>query len=109
MATYLLGQLRRTVVLTGDPAIEALEAEVLGYANVAQIAPLVAGAVGGDPPIVVPFRMATPLGEVAMFTTLTTFGTPLDVTLDELAAELFYPADDESADRLRELAGSLRV
>jgi hypothetical protein len=36
-----------------------------------------------------------------MFTTLTTFGTPLDVTLAELAVELFYPADDGSADLLR--------
>ena len=36
-----------------------------------------------------------------MFTTLTTFGTPLDVTLAELAVELFYPADDASADLLR--------
>ena len=106
MATYLLGQLRRTVVLTGDPAIEALETEVLGCPSVAQIAPLVAGAVGGDPPIVVPFRMSTPLGEVAMFTTLTTFGTPLDVTVDELALEMFSPADDRSAATLRELAGA---
>jgi len=106
VATYLLGQLRRTVVLTGDPAIEALETEVLGYPSVAQIAPLVAGAVGGDPPIVVPFRMSTPLGEVAMFTTLTTFGTPLDVTVDELALEMFFPADDRSAATLRELAGA---
>ena len=38
-------------------------------------------------------------------TTLTTFGTPLDVTLDELAVELFFPADDatEAAMRAREL------
>ena len=31
---------------------------------------------------------------LSFFTTLTTFGTPLDVTLDELAVELFFPADD---------------
>ncbi|WP_313901954.1 hypothetical protein [Mycobacterium tilburgii] len=36
---------------------------------------------------------------LSMFTTLTTFGTPLDITLAELAVELFYPADPES-DRL---------
>jgi hypothetical protein len=43
-----------------------------------------------------------------MFTTLTTFGTPLDVTLDvtldELALELFFPADAASEAILRELA-----
>src|ERR1700682_413422 len=32
--------------------------------------------------------------QLSLFTTLTTFGTPQDVTLDELAVELFFPADD---------------
>jgi hypothetical protein len=32
-----------------------------------------------------------------MFSTVTTFGTPLDLTLDELAVESYYPADDETA------------
>lgn len=39
-----------------------------------------------------------------MFTTLTTFGTPLDVTIEELALELFFPADDASETILRTLA-----
>jgi transcriptional regulator with XRE-family HTH domain len=103
-ATYLLGQLRRSVALTGDPLLEALEAEVLAYPNVAQITPMVAGTGWDDPPILVPFDLATPLGEVSMFTTITVFGTPLDVTIDDLALELFYPADDESAHKLRDLA-----
>ena len=37
----------------------------------------------------------------ALFTTLTTFGTPRDITLDELAIELFYPADDATEGVLR--------
>ncbi len=36
---------------------------------------------------------------LSMFTTLTTFGTPRDITLDELSIELFYPAD-AATDRL---------
>jgi hypothetical protein len=39
--------------------------------------------------------------ELSLFTTLTTFGTPRDVTLDELAVELFFPADDATAALLR--------
>jgi hypothetical protein len=39
--------------------------------------------------------------ELSLFTTLTTFGTPMDVTLSELAVELFYPADDGSDALLR--------
>lgn len=39
--------------------------------------------------------------EVRLFTTLTTLGTPLDVTLDELRIESYYPADDATARWLR--------
>jgi len=43
---------------------------------------------------------------LALFTTLTTFGTPRDITLDELAIELFYPADDATEAALRAVAAS---
>lgn len=33
---------------------------------------------------------------MSLFTTLTTFGTPRDITLEELSVELFFPADDET-------------
>jgi hypothetical protein len=42
-----------------------------------------------------------PQGRLSMFTTLTTFGTPRDITLDELSIELFYPADDSTEALLR--------
>ncbi len=49
--------------------------------------------------LLVPFVLDAGGRRLSMFTTLTTFGTPLDITLAELAVELFYPADPES-DRL---------
>ena len=52
--------------------------------------------------LLIPFVLDVGGGQrLSMFTTLTTFGTPLDVTLAELAVELFYPADVESARMLR--------
>ncbi|MEN9647160.1 MAG: hypothetical protein RL238_3829 [Actinomycetota bacterium] len=108
-AASMVQQLRRSVSRTGDPMLAALLDEVLAYPNVAPLRPLLDIAEWDDPPLLVPFRVATPVGEVSMFTTLTTFGTPLDVTLDELAVELFYPADDQSATRLRHLADATRV
>ena len=39
--------------------------------------------------------------ELSLFTTITTFGTPRDVTLDELALELFFPADADTERTLR--------
>lgn len=97
---YLLHQLRRTVILTGDPLARALQKEVLAYPGVAGVA---ARSAASDPAaLLVPFVLDVGGGQrLSMFTTLTTFGTPLDVTLSELAVELFYPADDESANMLR--------
>ena len=39
-------------------------------------------------------RLAVGESELSMFTTITTFGTPQDITLEELSVELFFPADD---------------
>lgn len=50
------------------------------------------------------FRLGTM--DLRMFTTLTTFGTPQDVTADELRVECFFPADEASAAILKGLAGS---
>jgi hypothetical protein len=36
--------------------------------------------------------------ELRMFSTMTTFTTPLDVTLDELVIESYYPADAATAE-----------
>jgi hypothetical protein len=54
-----------------------------------------------EPEILVPVRVEMDGDELSMFTTLTVFGTPQDVTLAELAIELFYPADDASEALLR--------
>ena len=94
-ADYLLRQLRRTVALTGDRAVRELEREVHQYPNVQAQLQQGHGATG-EPDLLVPLRLRTDMGELSLFTTLTAFGTPRDVTLDELAVELFYPADDAS-------------
>ena len=68
---------------------------MLAYPNVAALSRHRGTPSGDEPAILVPFdlRVDDTL-TLSFFTTLTTFGTPLDVTLDELAVELFFPADD---------------
>lgn len=101
-AAYLLHQLRRTIALTADPGLQALYDEVRGYPGVAS-----ATAARSAPPdsagaLLIPFVLDAGGGQpLSMFTTLTTFGTPLDVTLAELAVELFYPADAATASLLQ--------
>jgi hypothetical protein len=49
-------------------------------------------------------RLASAAGPLTFISTTTVFGTPVDVTLSELALETFFPADPATADVLRTLA-----
>ena len=59
--------------------------------------------------VAVPLQLRTPIGVLSFFSTTTVFGTPVDVTLSELAIEAFFPADQQTAVALREFAESQRV
>jgi len=54
--------------------------------------------------IVVPFRIKTTEGALSFFSMTTVFGTPVDVMLSELALELFFPADDDTASSVQRMA-----
>ena len=98
-----LDALRRQALLTGDAGVQQLYDEVSMYP--ASIAALDARSDPfPDPPVVLSLALTTPFGDVTMFTTLTTFGTALDITLEELAVELFWPADEPSGGVLRAMA-----
>ncbi|WP_246074734.1 transcriptional regulator [Nonomuraea terrae] len=95
-----LERLSRQADATGDAELRALHEEVAGYPVTARDD----GPSRHQPsPIQVPLRIRTPLGELAMFSTMATFGAPADVTLSELAIELFYPLDAFTAGTLRAL------
>jgi transcriptional regulator with XRE-family HTH domain len=95
-AVYLLRQIRRSIVLTGDAGLEEIEQEVLAYATVQHLPRATGIGVADDPPLLVPLRVQLGDDVLSLFTTLTTFGTPRDVTLEELAVELFFPADEQT-------------
>lgn len=98
---YLVTQLHRLAVLTADPALEVLEGEVRTYPGVVGLRRAPGWADWAEPPLFVRCELAIGGADLALFTTLTSFGTPRDVTLDELAIELFYPADDATEALLR--------
>ena len=52
-----------------------------------------------------PFRFRTDAGMLNFISTTTVFGTPVDVTLQELAVESFFPADEFTAQALHVLTG----
>ena len=48
-------------------------------------------------------------GDVLSFMSATMiFGTPVDITLSELALETFFPADELTAERMRAMAAGLQ-
>ncbi len=81
---------------TKTPALAALHEELASYpAGEPGVAPdLVAGE------IAVPLRLHHGNGELAFISTVTTFGTAVDVTAAELSIEAFLPADRHTADVL---------
>lgn len=95
---HLLDRLRRQVVVTRDPVLEALLAELAAYPVTSTVTPLHIADHGG---VAVPMRLATEVGLVSLISTTTVFGTPRDVTLAELALEAFFPADAEAEAWLR--------
>lgn len=98
---HLVMRLQRQALLSQDPALAALLDEVLAYPGVR------AASTAADPAqmLFVPLRLRTAdAGELSFFSTLATFGTALDVTLAELAIESFFPADDRTAQVLRDAA-----
>lgn len=60
--------------------------------------------------IAVPLELALPDGSVlTLLSTTTVFGTPLDVTLEELAIESFFPADEATREIMQRLAADEQV
>ncbi len=97
-SAHLLGRLRRQAATSGDADLQSLHDELAGYPGVAREAPSEQSA-GRD--IVLPLRLRDAHGdELSFFSTVSTFGTPVDITLAELAIEAFYPANASTAARL---------
>ncbi len=54
--------------------------------------------------VAVPLRLHTEHGLLSLLSTTMVFGTPVDVTLSELAIEAFFPVDAATADLLQRFA-----
>lgn len=96
----LMSRLRRQVHLTGDRAAADLFDELGGYPGVHK--EVTQAQAEGCSTVVLPVRFEVRGRELAVFSTIATFGTPLDITLAELVIESFFPADEATADALRE-------
>ncbi|WP_106399774.1 helix-turn-helix domain-containing protein [Actinocorallia populi] len=95
---HVLRRVRRQLERTVAPGLAELLAELEGYPALVP-GPAEDDTASGD--LAVPMRVATEHGDLALLYTTTVFGSPRDVTLDEIAIETFYPADPTTARLLR--------
>jgi len=88
---HLLARLHRQAEATGDQRLVSLHDELSAY-------PGGLGRPPGPAEVVVPLRFRADDGAELSFLSITAVvGTPMDVTVEELAIESFYPADDQTA------------
>jgi transcriptional regulator with XRE-family HTH domain len=99
---HLLHRLRRQNDAAADPALLNLEKELSAYLGAARGAP--AQLSQDHAAIAIPLRLRAGNEVLSFISTTTIFGTPLDVTLAELAIESFFPADARTAEILRAMA-----
>ena len=90
---HLLERLRRQIAESGDAGLNSLYVELAAY-------PFRASERRADDlsGVAVPLRLRVPGHDqpLAFISTTTVFGTPLDVTLSEIALECFFPVDTQT-------------
>jgi transcriptional regulator with XRE-family HTH domain len=94
---HVLMRLEAQLEASGDDTLQVLMEELRGY-------PAPASARRGSDPalsaIAVPLELAHGDRVLRFLSTTTVFGTPVDITLSELAIEAFLPADEATAQAL---------
>jgi transcriptional regulator with XRE-family HTH domain len=101
---HLLHRLERQIALSADPELGELLEELKGYPGPDD------GDHGVRPDgteIMVELRLTGDSGDLAFFSTVTTFGTAIDVTLSELSIEAFFPANEQTAEALMAQAAAV--
>src|SRR6516165_8552365 len=96
---HLLARLHHQAEATGDARLADLHDELTAYpGGQAEPPPARALSISGSiPGVVVPLRYRANGRELSFLSITAVIGTPMDVTVSELAIESFYPADAPTA------------
>lgn len=103
---HLFDRLAHQVRASGDATLAALADELRALPLPEGVAAAPAGAPRHTVDIAVPLQLHSPAGLLSFISTITVFGTPVEVTLSELAIEAFFPADDATAQALAAIAAA---
>ncbi|MBO9505932.1 helix-turn-helix transcriptional regulator [Thalassospira sp. A3_1] len=105
---HLLDRMRRQIAVTADAKLRGLYDEASRYRAPEKVTEIdIADRAGELTGLVVPLVLQSDAGKLRFVSTTTVFGTPVEVTLSELAIETLLPADAQTAAILGELAAGL--
>jgi transcriptional regulator with XRE-family HTH domain len=104
---HVLHRLSKQVDAVADPVLVALLEELTQYPS--PVAARTRRKFDDLAGIAVPLELQTEAGVLCFLSTITVFGTPVDITLSELAIESFFPANAETAETMRQLASGSRA
>lgn len=103
---HLLTRLERQIAVSADADLARLLEELRAY-PVPETPHVDDEESSGLNGVAVPFQLRTERGVLGFLSTTMVFGTPVDVTLSELAIEAFFPIDARTAEIMRDLAAPL--
>ena len=106
---HLLARLRRQIDISADPVLVELLQEVSAYPAPSGMRASASSPARAYAEVVVPFQLMTAMGLLAFISTTTIFGTPVDITVSELALESFFPADPATAEAMRRALSEQRL
>lgn len=101
---HILSRLSQQIDNSADSTLVALLEELKRY-------PIPVGTKAAKPDslsafagLAVPLELRTEAGVLSFLSTTTVFGTPVDISLSELAIESFFPANEQTAAVMQQLA-----
>jgi transcriptional regulator with XRE-family HTH domain len=91
--TLFRTRIARQLAKSPDPDLTALYEELLAPDSETEAET----SLSNESDVLIPMIIRYDGRELSLFSTITTFGTPTDITLDEISIESYYPADTKTA------------
>ena len=95
---YILDYLSRQIEITADAFLIELLEELKNYPKPKPSKEKLSDKEKDYSRVAVPLRLETEEGEMSFLVTTTIFGTPIDITLSEIAVEVFFPANAQTTE-----------
>lgn len=106
VARSLIPRIHREVALGSDSSMRELLDKILAYSGVPKRWSTPDFELPQD--VIIPIEVRFGEQTLRLFSTITTLGSPHDITLQELRIESFHPADQASADFARSIAAQIK-